>query len=87
MTFNPMVTEASGERWGFEATKTWSELAKIYALALGELQATVPSRLLCSLAVILHQENARTVLRWSPQATVTGAAAQRLFSPPNKSAD
>ena len=38
MTFIPMVMEAVGGGWGSCARGVWAELAKSYALALGELE-------------------------------------------------
>ena len=64
-----MVCEADGGGWGPAAHKAWSELAKHKALALGEQSSTIVSRLLQSLGLILHRENARAILRRSPNYT------------------
>ena len=64
--FIPVVCEADGGGWGPSAHKVWSELAKHKALASGEQDSTIVSRLLQSLGLILHRENARSILRRSP---------------------
>ena len=48
------------------AHKVWSELAKTKALLTGESHSTVANRLLQSLGLILHRENARAILRRFP---------------------
>ena len=58
-----MICEADGGGWGPAAHKVWSELAKHKALASGEQDSTIVSRLLQSLGLILHKENARSILR------------------------
>ena len=68
MAFIPMSVEAVGGGWGSEAAKVWAELAKTIALATGEPRAIISSRLLQSLAIRLHRENARAILRRSPRA-------------------
>jgi len=65
--FVPMVMEAHGGSWGPEAAKFWSKLAKSHALSSGELRASVLSRFLGSLSIVLNRENARAVLRRTPQ--------------------
>ena len=47
----------------------WSELAKHKALASGEQSSTIVSRLLQSLGLIVHKENARSILRRTPNYT------------------
>ena len=54
--------------------KTWTELAKISALASGELRSTVASRILSSLSITLHRENARAILRRAPHPAGTSCA-------------
>ena len=66
ITFIPVVCEADGRGWGPSAHKVWSELAKHKALASGKQDSTIVSRLLQSLGLILHRENARSILRRSP---------------------
>ena len=80
MQFVPMVMEACGGGWGAEAAKTWSELAKSTALATGELRSGVVSRILGSLSIVLHRENARAILCRTPRATslLSGSAAATL---------
>ena len=63
ISFIPMICEADGGGWGPAAHKVWSELAKNKALASGEQDSTIVSRLLQSLGLILHKENARAILR------------------------
>jgi hypothetical protein len=80
LVFIPMVVEASGGGWGSEAAKVWSELAKTLALATGELRAITSARILRSLAIILHRENAHAILRRSPRALDrSGAATAAAF--------
>ena len=69
ITFIPMICEADGGGWGPAAHKVWSELAKHKALASGEQDSTIVSRLLQSLGLILHKENARAILRRKPSYT------------------
>ena len=61
-----MICEADGGGWGPAAHKVWNELAKHKALASGEQVSTIVSRLLQSLGLILHRENARSILRRLP---------------------
>ena len=63
ITFIPMICEADGGGWGPAAHKVWSELAKNKALASGDEDSVIVSRLLQSLGLILHKENARAILR------------------------
>ena len=66
VNFIPMVCEADGGGWGPAAHRVWSELAKHKALVSGEQVSTVVSRLLQSMGLILHRENARAILRRLP---------------------
>ena len=66
ITFIPMICEAHGGGWGPAAHKVWSELAKHKALASGEQDSTIVGQLLQSMGLILHRENARSILRRSP---------------------
>ena len=76
MAFIPMVMEGHGGGWGTEAAKFWSKLAKSHALTSGELRASVLSRFLGALSIIVHRENARAILRRAPQPhTSHGAGA------------
>ena len=68
ITFIPMVCEAHGGGWGPAAHKVWSELAKHKALASGEQNSTIVRKLLQSLGLILHRENARSILRRTPRS-------------------
>ena len=78
ITFIPVICEADGGSWGPAAHKVWSELAKHKALASGEQDSTIVSRLLQSLGLILHKENARAILRRSP--TYNGPDCRELLS-------
>ena len=66
ITFIPIICEADGGGWGPAAHKVWSELAKTKALLTGELNSIVANRLLQSLGLIVHRENARAILRRFP---------------------
>ena len=65
ITFIPMVMEAVGGGWGKVARGVWSELAKVSALANGELETERSSaiQLRQRLSMVLHRENARSCLR------------------------
>ena len=67
ITFIPIICEADGGGWGPAAHKVWSVLAKQKAILAGEQDSTIVSRLLQSLGLILHRENARAILRRSPR--------------------
>ena len=67
-TFIPMVCEADGGGWGPAAHKVWSVLAKQKAVIAGEQDSTIVSHLLQSLGLILHRENAHSILRRSPRS-------------------
>ena len=69
ITFIPVIFEADGGGWGPAAHKVWSELAKHKSLRSGEQSSIVVSRLLQSLGLILHRENARSILRRYPSDT------------------
>ena len=66
ITFIPIICEADGGGWGPEAHKVWSELAKQKAIISGEQNSIIVNQLLQSLGLILHRENARSILRRSP---------------------
>ena len=66
ITFIPMICEADGGGWGPTAHTVWNELAKNKSLLTGELSSIIVNRLLQSLGLILHRENARATLRRSP---------------------
>ena len=65
LSFIPVICEADGGGWGPAAHKVWSELAKIKAMLTGEQTSTIANRLLQTLGLILHRENARAILRRS----------------------
>ena len=68
LTFIPIVVEADGGGWGKAAHQVWSELAKRKAIIAGERDSTMVSRILQSLGIILHKENARSILRRMPRS-------------------
>jgi len=65
ISFIPMIVEAVGGSWGKMARCVWSELAKNYVLASGELatEDTCGTMLQQRLSMTLHRENARACLR------------------------
>ena len=67
ISFIPIVCEADGGGWGPVAHGVWSELAKRKAIVAGERDSIIVSRLLQSLGLILHRENARSILRHLPR--------------------
>ena len=67
ITFIPMICEADGGGWGPAAHKVWSVLAKQKAIIAGEQDSTIVGRLLQTLGLILHKENARAILRRFPR--------------------
>ena len=66
ISFIPLICEADGGGWGPTAHTVWSELAKSKSILTGEKSSTIANRLLQSLGIILHRENARAILRRSP---------------------
>ena len=76
LAFVPMVVEAHGGGWGPEARRALATLAKRDAAASGEDSAILADQLAQRLAVSLHRENARALLRrFQPPASV---AAEQL---------
>ena len=67
ITFIPMVCEADGGSWAPAAHQVWSELAKYKSVLTGEHSSIIATRLLQSLGLILHRENARSILRRYPK--------------------
>jgi hypothetical protein len=65
ISFIPMIVEAVGGSWGKMARCVWSELAKNYVLASGELatEDTCATMLQQRLSMTLHRENERACLR------------------------
>ena len=63
ITFIPVICEADGGGWGPAAHKIWNELAQTKALLSGEQNSIIANRLLQSLGLILHRENAIAILR------------------------
>ena len=66
--FIPMICEADGGGWGKAAHQVWSELAKRKAIIAGEQSSITAVRLLQSLGIILHRENALSILRRLPRS-------------------
>ena len=64
--FIPIICEADGGGWGPAALKVWGELAKTKEIISGEQNSIIINRLLQSLGLILHRENARAILRRFP---------------------
>ena len=64
--FIPIICEADGGGWGPAAHAVWSELAKAKSVLTGEHISVTASRLLQSLGLTLHKENARAILRRTP---------------------
>ena len=64
-SFTPLIVEATGGRWGPQARKVWSELAKATALASGELSTEnlCGFQLQQRLSMALQKEVARSLLR------------------------
>ena len=69
LNFIPLICEADGGGWGPAANAVWSELAKHKSAMTGEPNSITATRLLQSLGLILHKENARAILRRSPMRT------------------
>ena len=67
ITFVPLVCEADGGGWGKAAHRVWSELAKHKSFLTGEHSSIHATRLLQSLGLILHRENARAIIRRFPR--------------------
>ena len=78
ITFIPVIGEADGGGWGPEAHKVWYELAKQKAIASGKQVSTIVSKLLQSLGLILHRENARAILRRTPNRI--GCESRKLLA-------
>ena len=68
ITFIPLVCEADGGGWGPAAHRVWSVLAKYKSVRTGEQDSTIATHLLQSLGLILHRENARAILRRTPNS-------------------
>ena len=63
ISFIPIICEADGGGWGPTAHRVWSVLAKNKSVRSGEQVSTTIAHLLQSLGLILHRENARSILR------------------------
>jgi len=94
VTFAPMVVEAVGGTWGPTAKKVFAELAQTKSLLTGEPKEKTLFQLHQSLDVVLHRENARSVLKrmrcfshnvsdiLDASATLNAAAAEAAISTP-----
>ena len=81
-----MVAEAVGGAWGVAASKIFSQLAKEKSLVTGEREEVLLLQLYQGLGIILHRENARSVLKRLRTIScdthvLTGAAAS-IQAPP-----
>ncbi len=89
--FQPMVVEAAGGFWGPSAVKVFTELAKSKSMLSGESVDVLLTQLYQNLGVILHRENARSIVKRRSAATRTSstilAAAAVLQSPAAAEAD
>ena len=63
--FIPLICEATGGGWGPAANAVWNELAKYKSTLTGESVPITVNRMLQSLGMRLHKENARAILRRS----------------------
>ena len=63
ISFIPIICEADGGGWGPAAHRVWSVLAKNKSVRSGEYVSTTIAHMLQSLGLILHRENARSILR------------------------
>ena len=68
ITFIPIICEADGGGWGPAANRVWSVIAKNKSVRSGEDDSTTIAHILQSLGLILHKENARSILRRSPNS-------------------
>ena len=66
ISFLPMVVEAHSGAWGPTAAKVWLKLSKAISLVSGESTAVETLRARQNLALTLHRETARSILRRSP---------------------
>ena len=66
VNFIPIICEADGGGWGPAANRVWSVLAQQKSVLTGESSSIIISRLLQSLGLVLHRENARAILRRFP---------------------
>ena len=66
LLFIPMVMEAHSGAWGEAARSVWKNLATAAAQVSGEVAAAELEMGLQGLAVILHRETARSILRRCP---------------------
>ena len=66
ITFLPMIAEAHSGAWGPTAKKVWLKLGKAISLVSGESGALEALRAKQNLGLVLHKENARSILRRSP---------------------
>ena len=67
VTFIPLICEAVGGGWGPAENAVWNLLAQNKSTLTGETVSITVTHLLQSLGLILHRENARAILRRTPQ--------------------
>ena len=65
-SFIPLVVEAHGGSWGFEARKAFSNIALRATATSGESSAVAVDKLTQRLCCLLQRENARAVLKRLP---------------------
>ena len=70
INFIPLVCEADGGGWGPAALRVWGSLAKQKSILTGENTSVIATRILQSLGLILHRENARSILRRFPSDVI-----------------
>ena len=75
--FTPMVVETVGGGWGPSATKVFYELAKTKSMLSSKLKDQVLSQIYQNLGIILHRENARSILR---RCCATASAASQILA-------
>ena len=86
-----MVVEAVGGAWGLSAVKVSTELAKSKSILSGESVDVLLTQLYQNMGIILHRENARSVVKRRSTDTRTSssvlAAAATLQIPAAAEAD
>ena len=78
ITFIPLVSEADGGGWGPAGQAVWKELAKQKSIVSGKPDSITAGHLLQTLGIILHKENARVILRCSPNNNIENN--KRIYS-------
>ena len=65
ISFIPLIFETAGGGWGPAASAVLNEIAKHKSTMTGETVSVTASRMLQTLGIILHKENARAIIRRS----------------------